>query len=204
MSSQSKYYDYYSVSGPEVKALIEGYDSILEQRQSILTNAAEEVGAVAWTLTSNWGGTGGLIQSFVWEKGFSFPCAVTIKREDYFDNKRVVVARGKGNTKDGREYNKVLDTVAKTANEKLKSLPQWKDYVVNHYGVMRTGIGGQSGSGFGFAMLSTYGGKHPDRDDTLLFAIPNDKDEKQHGEVKIPDNFEKMTYGQFYDITNKE
>lgn len=203
MSDQSKHYDYYMVRGPEVKGLIESYDDILKNRQSILVAAAEEVGATAWTLTNNWGGTGGLIQSFVWEKGFDFPCQVTIKREDYFDNKKVVIARGKGNTKEGREYNKALDSVIKIANEKLKSLPQWKDYIVDHYGVMRTGIGGPSGSGFGFAMLSTYGGKHPGRDDTLLFAIPNDKDEQQHGLIYVPENFEKITYGKFYDITNE-
>lgn len=204
MSGQSKFYDYYMVTGPEVKELIQNYDDILKSRQEILIAAAEEVGAIAWTLTNNWGGTGGLIQSFVWEKNFNFPCPVTIKREDYFDDKRVVVARGKGNTKDGREYNKVLDSVIKAANQKLKSLPQWKDYIVDHYNIMRTGIGGQSGQGFGFAMLSTYGGKHPERDDALVFAIPNDKSEEQHGKIEIPANFEKLTYGQFYDITNRD
>lgn len=68
---------------------------------------------------------------------------------------------------------------------------------------MRTGIGGQSGRGLGFAMLSTYGGKHPERDDCLVFAIPNDKEER-HGEVVIPDNFKKITYGHFYDIVNTQ
>lgn len=126
---------------------------------------------------------------------------MTIKREDFFDGKRVVIARGKGNTKEGRAYNKELDAVIHEANAKLKALPEWNDYITNHYGIMRTGIGGQSGRGFGFAMLSTYGGKHPRRDDCLIFAIPNNKEEK-HGEVVIPDGFKKITYGQFYDIAN--
>lgn len=52
-------------------------------------------------------------------------------------------------------------------------------------------------------MLSTYGGKHPGRDDALLFGIPNNNDEK-HGEITIPANFQKLTYGQFYDIVNSE
>ncbi|MCO0229638.1 Eac protein, partial [Escherichia coli] len=131
-----------------------------------------------------------------------FPCPMTIKREEMFDGKRVVLGRGKGNTKEGRAYNKELDSVMEEANKKLKSLPEWKDYIVNHYGIMRTGIGGQSGRGFGFAMLSTYGGKHPGRDDCLVFAIPNNKEER-HGEVEIPGNFQKITYGQFYDIANQ-
>ncbi|MGI1283759.1 Eac protein [Enterobacter kobei] len=201
MSDQSKFYDYYMVEGDEVKSLIAGYDDIREQRNSILPEAAGKVGAIAWTTSSGWGGGGGLLSGFVWEKGYQFPCPMTIKREEMFDGKRVVLGRGKGNTKDGRAYNKELDAVMEEANKKLKSLPEWKDYIVNHYGIMRTGIGGQSGRGFGFAMLSTYGGKHPGRDDCLVFGIPNNKEER-HGEVEIPGNFQKITYGQFYDIVN--
>lgn len=201
MSDQSKHYDYYLVEGPEVKALIDGYKEILEQRNTILPDAAAKVGAIAWTLTRNWGGGGGLLESFAWEKGFAFPCEVTIKRTDYFDGKPVVIARGKGNTKDGRAYNKELDVILADANEKLKSLPEFKDYIINHYDIMRTGIGGRAGnSGFGMAMLSTYGGKHPTRDDALLFAIPNNKEDR-HRDIVIPDTFQKLTYGQFYDIT---
>lgn len=203
MSDQSKYYDYYMVEGEDVKKLIDGYNAIGEERTSILANAVKSVGAVAWTLTSTWGGGGGLIQGFAWDKNYQFPCPVTIKREDFFDGKRVVIARGKGNTKEGRAYNKELDAVREDYNRQLKALPDWRDYIVNHYGIMRTGIGGQSGRGFGFAMLSTYGGKHPNRDDALLFAIPNNKEER-HGDIEIPANFQKLTYGQFYDIVNSE
>ncbi|WP_410674474.1 Eac protein [Citrobacter braakii] len=201
MSDQSKFYDYYMVEGDEVKSLIAGYDDIREQRNSILPEAAGKVGAIAWTTSSGWGGGGGLLSGFVWEKGYQFPCPMTIKREEMFDGKRVVLGRGKGNTKEGRAFNKELDAVMEEANKKLKSLPEWKDYIVNHYGIMRTGIGGQSGRGFGFAMLSTYGGKHPGRDDCLVFGIPNNKEER-HGEVEIPGKFQKITYGQFYDIVN--
>ena len=198
---QSKFYDYYMVDGDEVKSLIAGYDDIGEQRNSILPEAAGKVGAIAWTTSSGWGGGGGLLNGFVWDKGYQFPCPMTIKREEMFDGKRVVLGRGKGDTKECRAFNKELDAVMEEANKKLKSLPEWKDYIVNHYGIMRTGIGGQSGRGFGFAMLSTYGGKHPGRDDCLVFAIPNNKEER-HGEVEIPGNFQKITYGQFYDIVN--
>lgn len=202
MSDQSKHYDYYMVEGDEVKGLISSYDTIQDQRNSILPAAAEQVGAIAWTTSSAWGGGGGLLSGFVWEKGYEFPCPMTIKREEMFDGKRVVLGRGKGNTKEGRAFNKQLDAAMQEANAKLKSLPEWKDYIVNHYGIMRTGIGGPSGRGFGFAMLSTYGGKHPQRDDCLIFAIPNNKEER-HGEVAIPDSFKKITYGQFYDIVNQ-
>lgn len=201
MSDQSKHYDYYMVEGESVKALIDGYKEIKKQRLDIFTSSVEKVGAVAHTVTSGWGGGGGLLESFAWEKLFNFPCAVTVKREDIFDGKRVVIARGKGNTKEGRAYNKEIDLIRNEANSKLKLLPTWNDYIVNNYGIMRTGIGGKSGSGFGFAMLSTYGGKHPDRDDALLFAIPNNNKER-HVEINIPESFKKLTYGQFYDIAN--
>ncbi|EAW0643782.1 hypothetical protein LDR49_002528 [Salmonella enterica] len=74
-----------------------------------------------------------------------------------------------------------------------------RDYIRTHTNQglkwsTKTGIGGQSGRGFGFAMLSTYGGKHPGRDDCLVFAIPNNKEER-HGEVEMPANFQKITYG---------
>lgn len=203
MSDQSKYYDYYMVEGADVKAIIKSYDAINDQRNDVIPAAVAKVGAIAWTATSGWGGGGGLLQNFVWEKGFEFPCPMTIKRESFFEDKSVVIARGKGNTKEGRAYNKELDAVIQDANEKLKNLPDWNDYITNHYAIMRTGIGGQSGQGFGFAMLSTYGGKHPLRDDCLVFGIPNNKEER-HGEVVIPDNFQKITYGQFYDIVNSK
>lgn len=47
MSDQSKYYDYYMVEGEDVKELIQSYDTINDQRNSILTTAAEKVGAIA-------------------------------------------------------------------------------------------------------------------------------------------------------------
>ncbi|HAE4325841.1 TPA_asm: Eac protein, partial [Salmonella enterica subsp. enterica serovar Heidelberg] len=42
MSGQSKYYDYYMVEGEDVKELIQSYDTINDQRNSILTTAAEK------------------------------------------------------------------------------------------------------------------------------------------------------------------
>lgn len=201
MSDQSKNYDYYMVEGASVRELISGYDSIRERRNSALQDAVSKAGAVAWTTSRSFGGGGGLLDGFAWEKGFEFPCQMTIKRDETFDGKRIVIGRGKGNTKEGRAYNKVLDSIKSEANEVLKSLPEWRDYIVNHYGVMRTGIGSQADRGFGFAMLSSYGVKMRGRDDCLLFAIPND-DDGWHREFTIPSDFKKITYGQFYDIVN--
>lgn len=201
MSSQCEYYDYYIVQGDDVANLIKAYDALREQRNAVLKQAIEKVGAIAWTTSSGWGDKGDKLADFVWPADHGFACPITIKSKTLFDGKPVIVARGKGNTKEGRAFNKELDTIKADVNSKLSSLPCWQSYIINHYGVMRTGIGGRAGQGFGFAMLSTYGGKHPTRDDTLLFAIPNNKEER-HGDVTIPDSFQKITYGVFYDITN--
>lgn len=201
MSSQSEYYDYYLVEGGDVASLIQSYKSVKEQRDSALQQAIEKVGAIAWTTTQGFGDKGDKLSAFVWPANHEFPCLMTIKSKSYFNDQQVVIARGKGNTKEGRAFNKVLDTVRADVNSRLTSLPCWQSYIINHYGIMRTGIGGAAGTGFGFAMLTTYGGKHPTRDDALLFAIPNNKEER-HGDLTIPESFQKITYGVFYDITN--
>lgn len=204
MSDQSKHYDYYMVEGESVKALIDGYDAIRESRADILQQAIDKVGAVAHTSSSGWGECEEKLTGFAWDKNYSFPCQVTIKGSDFFDGKPVVIARGKGNTKEGREYNKTLDTVKADTNAKLSGLPSWKSYIINNYGIMRTGIGGPAGrSGYGMAMLSTYGGKAPGRDDCLMFAIPNNKEDDRRGHVEIPADFQKLTYGKWYDIVNQ-
>lgn len=202
MSSQIEYYDYYLVEGSDVESLIKSYAVVKEQRDSALQQAIDKVGAIAWTTNQGFGEKGDKLAAFVWASDYAFPCPMTIKRKTYFNNQQVVIARGKGNTKDGREFNKILDTVRADVNSKLASLPCWQSYIINHYGIMRTGIGGPAGgSGFGFAMLTTHGGKHPTREDTLIFAIPNNKEER-HGDITIPDNFKKITYGVFHDIAN--
>ena len=68
MSDQSKFYDYYMVEGDDVKSLIDGYEEISKQRNSILPDAVAKVGAIAWTTSSGLGGGGGLLSGFAWEK----------------------------------------------------------------------------------------------------------------------------------------
>lgn len=54
---------------------------------------------------------------------------------------------------------------------------------------------------FATAILTTYGGTIPGRQDALAFAIPN-RNDGYNKPVIIPKNFKKLTYGQFYDITH--
>lgn len=204
MSDSHKHYDYFKVEGEDVKALIDGFSEVGKQRDEVLKAVMTQFGAVAYTNSSGFGDKGNLLRGLVWDEGHEFPCQITIKRTDTYEGKRVIMARGKGNTKDGREFNKQLDAAIKEANKKLEHFPTWQAYIINHYGVMKTGFGEPAGN-FGIAMLTTYAGRCPGRFDCLLFAIPNTKDRDgyaKHGEVDIPPNFQSITYGQFYDLAN--
>ncbi|HFH2492077.1 TPA: DUF5420 family protein [Yersinia enterocolitica] len=203
MSSSHRHYDYFKVEGADVKALIDGFDDIGKKRDAVINGVMNEFGAVAYTNSSGFGDKGSKLRNLVWEHDYPFSCPMTIKSTDYFNGKKVVIARGKGNVKEGKEFNKKLDAAIKSANAALESLPVWQAYIIAHYGVMKTGFGESTGRGI--LMLTTYGGRHPERDDCLLFAIPNTKDKEgcaKHGDVTIPKEFEQITYGQFYDITN--
>ncbi|VEI61611.1 Eac protein [Serratia rubidaea] len=205
MSDNVKYYDYFKVEGPAVKALIKSFEAIGNQRKDIINKLRDEFGAIGHTTSAGFGDKGSRVQNLAWDAEYEFPCQVTIKRNDYVDGKCITIARGKGNTKDGREFNKKLDAAITKANKALSDLPPWQKFIIDHYGIMRTGFG--PGTSRGIPMLSTYGGSCPGRDDCLLFAVPNTKDregEARHGDVVIPGDFQKLTYGQFYDLAHSE
>lgn len=208
MTDNSKYYDYYMVEGEQTKKLIADHKEINKQRNVIINQITDEFGAVAFTDTSSFGNAGGFICNLAWKADHEFPCQITVKAKNHLEpHGEVIVARGKGNTKDGREFNKKLDAAIKSANEKLEKLPSFKSFIISHYGIMKTGFGAPAGTGFGISMLTTYGGRIKDRDDCLLFAIPNKKDEwnsQMSGDVTIPCDFKKLTYGQFYDLVNSD
>lgn len=205
MSDNAKHYDHFKVEGPSVKVLIESFCTIDSKRKAIIGSLQDEFGAVAHSLSSGFGDKGTRVRSLVWPADHEFPCQITIKHRDYFDGNPVVFARGKGNTKEGRAFNKLLDAAIAKANSELADLPPWQKFIIDHYGIMRTGFG--LGTARGIPLLSTYGGRCPDRDDCLLFAIPNTKEregEAKHGDVVIPAEFQKLTYGQFYDLAYRE
>lgn len=202
MSNNAKHYDYFKVEGPAIKTLIEGFDAIGEKRKSIISELQAQFGAVGYTTSAGFGDKGSRVCHLAWDHDHEFPCQITIKRHDYFNGNPVIIARGKGNTKEGRALNKALDAAIAKTNSALADLPPWQQYIIDHYGIMRTGFGVATSRGI--AMLSTYGGRCPGRNDCLLFAIPNTKDregEAKHGDVIIPADFQKLTYGQFYDLT---
>ncbi|WP_321154012.1 Eac protein [Serratia nevei] len=201
MSDNAKHFDHFKVEGPAIKALIESYNAIDANRKAIASALQDEFCAIAHTTSSGFGDKGSRIVNLVWSADHEFPCEITIKRRDYFNNGPVIIARGKGNTKEGRSFNKELDAATAKANSALADLPPWQKFIIDYYGIMRTGFG--TGTARGIPILSTYGGRCPGRDDCLLFAIPNTKSrdgEVGHGDVIIPDEFQRLTYGQFYDL----
>ena len=205
MSDSHKHYDYFKVEGTAVKELIDAFADIGKKRDAVIKEVMNEFGAIAYTNSSGFGDKGNKLRSLAWEFGYQFPCAVTIKSTDYFEDKKVVIARGKGNSKEGKEFNKRLDAAIKAANAKLEAFPVWQSYIIEHYKIMKTGFG--EATGRGIPMLTTYGGRHPLQDDCLIFAVPNTKDKEgyaKHGDVEIPDEFVQLTYGQFYDIANSK
>ncbi len=101
------------------------------------------------------------------------------------------------NSKAGKDFNATMDL----ANDKLSKCLTFQDWIIHEYfKVNHCGLGGPSsrGSGFGTAMISSYGGM---AGENIVIAIPNDT-ESSKKPVVIPDSFEAISYGKFYDLTN--
>lgn len=199
--SNEKYYRYFRVSGPEVVKLLAGYGEIEAKRKQVLEKMLKDSGAVAFTESRGWGENGSLVMDLVFKEDHDFGTPVTITRRDRLDGQKIIIAHGKGRTKEARALNEKLKGYVREANDVLKNTPSFKDYLIQHYNVQCNGIGGPVERGFGSYMISTNCGKQPGSDDTLLFAIPVKSDGCRQPE--IPASFEEITYGQFYDLSNQ-
>lgn len=122
MSDNAKHYDHFKVEGPAVKTLVEGFKAIDAKRQAIIAGLQAEFDAVAHTNSYGFGDKGSRVCNLVWPADHEFPCQTTIKHRTYFKDAPVVIARGKGNTKEGREFNKQLDAAIAKANSALADL----------------------------------------------------------------------------------
>lgn len=199
--NNEKYYRYFRVSGAEPAKLLADYVDVDTKREQVLEKMLQDSGAIAYTERRAWGENGTLVASLVFKADHDFGIPVTIDRKDYFDGQRVVIVHGKGNSKEARAFTAKLKGYVKDANDELANVPSFKDYLIQHYQVACNGIGAPAESGRGSYMISTNCGKQPGSDDTLLFAIPMKSDGCRVPE--IPDSFEEITYGQFYDLTHE-
>lgn len=201
----SEHYDYYYVTGSDAKQLVESYEDIKIKRNEVLSRSVEEVGAAALSVRSGWGEKGTLINAFCFYADHKFPEGVEFKKKssDEWQGKTCHFGRAKANSKEGKAFNKHIDTVMLKANKELSDLPSFQDFVIKHYGIMRCGTGETSSRGI--AMISTYGGTVPGKPYDMVFAIPkSDAMRTTQEQVTIPAEFSKITYGRFYDIANSK
>lgn len=193
MSNEQRF-DYYIVSGNEAEDLLRESNTIYGKRKEVIAKVLELTGAVTHTFSNGCFSKKSLINQLVWSVDYEFPCAISVKGRDVVDGKDVVIAKGKGNTKAGKEFNKSIESIIKHANITLSDLPVFSEMIINHYGVMRVGYGDG-------CMFSTRAGTSKNHDGIILFAIPNGEGDNP---VRIPECFEKISYGRFYDLANKE
>lgn len=188
-----KHYDYYVTSKEFADQKQKEYEEkIGSKRSDLIKGTCDQFGAKAYTVRNEWGGC-----EYICELVFSADhdiCSSEFykKRSITHDGESCFAVTGKGNRKDGVAFNKFISSV----NEQLKELLNFRDWIVSDLAIMRTGFG--EGTGRGTAMLSTSGGIAKGR---LVFRIPNSEEDK-HGKIEIPEQLEKVTYGQWYDIVN--
>lgn len=199
--SNEKNYKYYRVEGPDVKALVDSHKPIAEQRGTVLKQLLDDSGAAGYTLHSGLSIISATVSDLAFKHDHPFPCEVTVRRQDMLDDTKVVIVKGKGRSKEVKEFNGWLNGLIDTANSQLKNLPSFFDYMISHYNVHCSTLGDSTGRGM--AILCTYGGLEPGRDDSLLFAIPQVKEGERDRQPEIPAGFVEITYGQFYDSIHK-
>lgn len=196
----NKHYNYFKTDKKTCEDMLLKFNNEISiKRDEILEELMAKTGCIAWRERNSWG-KGSYICELVYPVGHEILSEqhIKIESQQFYEGKQVVCVRGKGNRKAGKKFNAVINEY----NKRLEECPKFTDWIIEYFGVMRTGMGEISESGFGVSMLSTYGGTATD-ESSLLFAIPNDESEK-HGNIKIPSCFEKITYGQFYDLINEE
>lgn len=189
-------YDYYFVPSNIKEELDKKYKAeILGLRQAVFNDLLQATGAIAWIENRSWGQIT-TIGSLAFNTDHELVGAshMTKPKFDQFEDSKVAIIRGKQSVSLGRAFNKLVTE----ANEKLKLLPDYRQWLVMHFKVMRTGFGAATGRGV--SMLSTQGGH---LGDGLGFAIPKGGDER-HGQIEIPECFEKLSFGQWYDLTKSK
>lgn len=193
--NNENYYRYFKTNAKiaaDVQALFD--EEVGNKRDAALSKLLEATGAVAWCETSAaWGGDKALVRGIVYPlKDFVIPKHVKMVQGCTWDGEDCVEVRGKLNSQAGLEFNKHIDE----CNDVLRTAPKYRDWVVKHFDVMYTCLGGNHPNGRGVAMLSTYGGNCGD---VLVFAVA-----KGDRKVTIPECFEQITYGNFYDMTHAD
>lgn len=197
------HYSYYRVTGEEAVKLNQQYEPIRQRRSEILQSVIDESGCVGFTFGR--GNNNDLLNQLAFDVDHDFGTPVKVLASDELDGRPVVVVQGKGRSEKSKKLNVRLAKIISDANKQLICAPDYQSYLIKHYRVdcMTIRSGAHIGPYKSYPyMVSTYCGTAYNDPSTLLFAIPNmPSSEKQ---VPIPDCFEPITYGQFYDLANKK
>lgn len=192
--SQEKYYDYFKYENKELQSKYN--EEVGLKRTESLRKMLEGSGALAYTASNSWGGVE-TVRELVYPYDSelkSLPYVMNI-RTGHYEGQKVVVLRGKLNSKDGKNFNKWIDQ----ARDEIKDLPDFKAWVIDSLNIKRTGLGGTHESGRGTAMLST---DFSMRDGVYLFRIPKNSCDGISGTSEVPETFEPLSYGQWYDMND--
>jgi len=190
--ANEKYYDYFKYVNHDLMGQYS--EEVGQKRHESLQKMLDNSGAIAYTSRSSWGGpetVAELVYPYETELK-ELPHVMTI-RTDWFEDQKVVVLRGKLNSKAGKEFNKWIDK----AREELKELPNFKAWVIDLLDVKRTGLAGPHESGRGTAMIET---DFAMREGIYLFRIPKSDTGNVSGTEEVPKEFTPITYGQWFDI----
>ena len=195
--SNEAHYDYYLVNKEISAAALK----LHKEKFGGMRKAAQEellatTGAIAWRESTNWGEPD-YISQLVYPRDHEIQKNAHIKIEsrDYYQDQRVICVRGKMNSKAGKDFNGALDV----ANAKLRECLTFQDWIIHEYfKVKHCGLGGPGKRIGSTSMLSTFGGM---AGENIVIAIP--KDTESSNKPVVPDSFEAITYGKFYDLTNK-
>lgn len=197
--SNEKYYDYYLVnkeaSAEALKIHTEKFNGM---RKAAHEELLESTGAIAWRESSNWGKPNSICE-LVYPRDHAVGNMPHVKvcSIDFYEDRRVICVRGKGNSKAGKAFNEPMAL----ANGKLSKCLTFQDWIIHeHFKVSRSGLGGAHSSGRGTSMISTYGGMC-DSEEHIVMAVPNDSQSSKTPLV-TPDSFEAISYGRFYDLVN--
>lgn len=189
-------FKYYRLTGDIVKQIDDEYQIIEEKRAEVIKAAKDSIGAKGATFQHGYGVNGTLIERFAFpiEKEFDFAVKIIV------ENDELKVVHAKSNSKAGKEFNKKISDLREETNRKLKNLPTYKDFLIEKFNINCTTLGTPKQNQRGIPVLSTVAGKASKDKSIILFAIPKAEKEGWDKRPQVPECFEEITYGTFYDL----
>jgi hypothetical protein len=206
--ANEKNYDYFVLDIEQTSVQRQLYlDEVATKREEVIRKLYSDTGAIAHTEASDMRG-GNYISTLAFPADSATATSPHMKvyATQQYEGQTVVKLTGKGNRKEGIALNRQMSQVS----QKLQDLPDYVNWVIARHNAHRGCIGTASPNARGIPYLKTYGGhvgKEENNDIRFVIAIPNRQDKDDNSaRSPLPDmsltGFEKITYGQFYDLEN--